>query len=126
MFDEKGIDVAFKRKGLWYTAWLKEGKFQYIRQAKKKSDIKNMEDYITLRKLLKDKQINKSIPDIELFVKDLLMKLNVETIHFLQPKVKKSWNAYWWSEKNPMCLKCVRACKQSKHVEVICNDFTEG
>jgi len=131
-FDKHGIDVAFKRKGLWYTAWLKEGTFQFIRQAKKRSDIKNMEDYITLKKFLKGfnfswNNITGGISDIDLFVKDLLKKLDVETIHFLElPKKKKSWNAYWWSEKNPMCLKCVSACKQSKYVEVICNNFREG
>ena len=127
MFDKSGIDVAFKRKGLWYTAWLKEGTFEHIKQAKKKSDIKNIEDYVTFRKFIKSNKVVKDISDINLFIKDLLKKMEVESIHFLEPtKEKKSWNAYWWSEKNPMCLECVNSCKQSKHVEVICDKFDNG
>jgi len=125
-FDKNGVDVAFKRKSLWYTAWLKGGKFQHVRQVKKRSDIKNMEDYVTIRKFLKLVVPIGSVSDINLFVKDVLEKLDVESIHFLQPlKKKKSWNDYWWSEKNPICLKCRHSCKQSKYVEVICNNFEE-
>ena len=144
--------LVFKKDGKWFTGEMKFAFMVWVRnyltlenstepdrvmappsilnikEIEKKSDIQDVENFITLkRSLLLDKVKVESITELS---DKILKTLNIESIHLYQTHSKdvpkngsKEFERRWWKEKHPTCMQCAKTCKQSKFVVLACNKF---
>jgi len=108
--------VVYKRKNLWFTGSIKEGKLRKKKQIKKLGDVTETEDYITLKRWVKENK--KGEPE------EYLTKYNVQSLYILKKakkakEGKKTVSGGLWKKFNPQCLKCKKDCKQSYKVIII-------
>jgi hypothetical protein len=110
--------VVYKRENKWFIGTIKEDKLRKKKQVKKLADVTATDDYITLKKWIKDNSIKE---DSNYF----LEKFNVQSLYFKQLSTSHTKSALW-SKLNPRCLKCQKECKQSYRVDIIACNYKEN
>ena len=117
------ISVVVKRDNKWYIGWIDGKQFHTTTNIKKLSDVKDLSEYITLKKYLKDKKLEANLEQ------ELLKAFNFQSIYVLKKPINPSaeeFESYWWEETNIKCKLCIYACKQSSKVIVeACPNFKE-
>lgn len=106
------ISVVIKKNKKWIAGYLSNGIFTENLEVKKLADIKEHTDYITLKKFLKNLQMDDEYDKI-------LEKLDCESVYVLEKPINPSgeeFENYWWSQINDLCKDCIKLCKQSNKV----------
>jgi hypothetical protein len=113
------VSAVIKRKGKWLIGFItSDGKFRKKSEIKKLADVKEVANYMTLKRFLKEKSKGK-VPDG--FEKKCLKKMKAETCYILDKPIEltpEEWEQYWWEEIHPWCKICDYECKQSFHVVI--------
>jgi hypothetical protein len=127
MLDMK--NVVYKRKNKWYVGVIKDDKINRKKKIEKLKDVTSTDDYVTIKKFLKDNKIK--IESDEIMDKLKVQNLYIKVDKVVKPKINKDvkkktrvvtyrpTEEEWWSEKNSDCLQCTHKCKQSKYVEIV-------
>jgi len=119
--------AVIKKDGKWFIGFIKpDGEFREKMVIKKLSDVKELSNYMTLRKFLKIKSQGKA-PDS--FEKEVLDKLGAQSAYILDKPLnltKKEWEQWWWAEFHKLCLRCQHECNQSHRVEIHACPFLRG
>ena len=59
-------------------------------------------------------------PDDNLFIINGGMLQKESSYEHLSDAVdSRDWEKWWWKRKHPLCLRCVKTCKQSSKVKII-------
>lgn len=110
--------VVYKRGGKWFTGTIKDSKLRKKKQIKKLGDVTDTQEYITLKRWIKDNK-KEYEPDT------IYQQLNVQALYLKKIKVEKNGAPSakeFWAEYNSLCLKCKNKCKQSSRVTIVnCN-----
>jgi len=119
--------AVIKKKGKWFIGFIKpDGEFKMKGMIGKLSDVKELSDYMTLKRFLKMKSKGKA-PDS--FEKEVLEKLDAQTAYILDKPIdlsRKEWEQWWWAEFHKLCLRCQFECKQSHRVDIYDCAFLQG
>ena len=117
------ISAVVKKDGKWFIGYLDGLNFKTTKQVKKLNDVREVSDYKTFKRFLKDQ--GKSL-DLEPLI---LKRTGLERIYVLDQPIEPSaeeFESWWWSGINKECLDCTQPCKQSsKVVLVVCPQFEE-
>lgn len=118
--------VVVKKNKKWYIGYIEGYKFHKNSEVKKLADVKNVTNYITLTKYIKNKKKNY---DIKLLIPLILKKCNVDSIYILDKPINPSddeFENFWWSSIHEKCKKCKLVCKQSsKAIISNCKTFKD-
>ncbi|MHA2181819.1 MAG: hypothetical protein ACXAAH_10380 [Promethearchaeota archaeon] len=116
--------AVIKKDGKWFIGFIKpNGEFKEKMVIKKLSDVKELSNYMTLKRFLK---IRGAPSD---FQGKVLKKLGAESIYILDKPLnltKKEWEQWWWAEFHKLCLRCQYECKQSHRVDIYDCKFLQG
>lgn len=99
----------------WFIGFISDNKFNPKSQITKLAEVKDVSDYVTLKKFLKD---NASESKEE----EILKLLGVDKCYILNKPVQmtsKEWEKWWWSDYNKLCFNCEKSCKQSWRVTIV-------
>lgn len=128
--------MVVKKNNKWYSATLDirffkdEGKhlklqpadLTYIRDVSKKSQVEDIEHYISIDKFAKKIGVTNADD-----LKETIRKNNISRAYiyeFSQPDGSMEFLRIWWSNINTKCLNCLHVCKQSAFVDVeSCSKF---
>jgi len=108
--------VVIKQNKKWYIGYIEGYKFYKKSEVKKLLDVKNVTNYITLAKYIKNKNKNY---DVKQTVSLILNNIGLDSIYILDKPINpntKEFKNYWWSDLNNICKKCHWGCKQSSRV----------
>lgn len=118
--------IVAKKNKKWYIGYIKGYKFHKKSEVKKLSDVKNVTNYITLAKYIKNKNKNYNI---EQNISFILNKTKLDSIYILNKPINpdvKEFENYWWSDINEICKKCSCICKQSSKIKLHkCTSFKD-
>ena len=121
---KESVVVKYDKK--WYIGYITGYIFHKTSEVKKLNDVKNVTNYITLAKYIKN--TNKNY-DIKQTMSLILNKTGLDSIYILDKPIKpddKEFENYWWSNINEICKKCGWMCKQSSKVKLYnCSSFKE-
>lgn len=114
--------VVYKRGGKWFTGTIKDSKLRKKKQIKKLGDVTDTQEYITLKRWIKDNK-KEYEPDT------IYEQLKVQALYFKKVEKEKEGIGgtapsakQFWAKYNSICLKCKNKCKQSSRVTIInCN-----
>lgn len=116
--------AVIKKGGKWFIGFIKpDGEFREKGTIKKLSDVKELSNYMTLKKFLKIRGASDG------FQGKVLKKLGAESAYILDKPInltKKEWELWWWAEFNDLCKKCLFDCKQSYRVDIHMCPFLRG
>lgn len=121
----KNEKIVYRKNNKWFTGKINaEGKLRKGIAIKKMSDVKNIDDYITLKKYIKENK--KSFTSEEILknfgVESLYVRKIVEEKTSLKDTIKSVSSKEYWKKRHPLCLKCKNKCKQSSRVIIVnCN-----
>jgi hypothetical protein len=117
--------VVYKRESHWFTGSVTDDKIKKKREIKRLADVRDRDEYLTLKQWLKAMKDNTPSEEI-------LKNLKVESLYLKKdepaPKIDEAGKELpkeapsqkdWWTKKNEVCLTCVKVCKQSSHVIVV-------
>ena len=110
------ISAVVKKGGSWFIGYLDGLNFKTTKQVKRLSDVKEVTDYKTFKRFLKDQ--GKSL-DLEPLI---LEKTGLQKIYVLDKPIEpgtKEFENWWWNSLNDMCWECTQTCKQSSKVKII-------
>ena len=113
------VVVVYKRNNKWCTGTIKEDKLRKKKDIEKLSDVTETENYITLKKYIKDNKIEEPFDDI-------LAKFKITSLYIKAEEAIRDTQAVpnktWWANKNSICLQCPKKCKQSSYAIIVsCN-----
>jgi len=116
--------AVIKKGGKWLIGFIKpNGEFKEKDTIKKLSDVKELSNYMTLKRFLKIR----SLPSD--FQGKILKKLDAESAYILDKPIdltRKEWEQWWWAEFHALCKKCRATCKQSHRVDIYDCPFLQG
>jgi hypothetical protein len=119
--------AVIKKGGKWFIGFIKpDGEFKEKDTVEKLSDVKEISNYMTLRKFLKMKSQGKAPENFE---KEVLEKLNAQSAYILDKPIgltRKEWEQWWWAEFHKLCKECQLECKQSHRIEIHRCPFLRG
>ena len=119
--------AVIKRRGKWLVGFIRpNGEFKMKGIITKLSDVKEMSNYMTLKKFLKIKSEGKAP---ENFHKEVLKKVDAQSIYVLDKPIdltQKEWEQWWWAEFHKLCKRCQFECRQSHRVEIHSCPFLRG
>lgn len=108
--------AVIKKGGKWFIGFIKpDGEFKEKDTIKKLSDVKEMSNYMTLKKFLKDKKAPED------FEKKVLKKLKAQSVYVLDKPIeltRTEWEQWWWAEFHKLCKECQFECRQSHRVDI--------
>ena len=112
-------NVVFKRDNKWYLGKITNDKLRKNKQIQKLSDVTDTQEYITLKKWLKDTKSTDIFDDLisKYKVTSLYIKIEKKKINVEENKTKIT-EKDWWKHLNETCLKCIKKCKQSVYAEI--------
>lgn len=118
--------VVVKKNKKWYIGYIAGYKFYQSSEIKKLSDVKNVTNYITLAKYIKNQNKNYNVKQT---ISLILNKTGLDSIYILDKPINPSdeeFENHWWSNVNKTCKKCEWMCKQSSKVKLFkCSSFKE-
>jgi hypothetical protein len=108
--------AVIKKGGKWLIGFIKpNGEFKMKGMITKLSDVKEMSNYMTLKKFLKDKNAPED------FEKKVLKKLEAQSAYILDKPIgltREEWEQWWWVEFHKLCKECQFECRQSHRVDI--------
>lgn len=110
--------AVVKSGGKWFIGFISDDKFAPKSQIVKLTDVKDISEYVTLKKFLKERSEDFEESDAD----DKLKILDVERCYILDKPIDlkaSEWEKWWWSEYNKLCLDCEKTCKQSWRVTIV-------
>jgi len=110
--------VVVKQNKKWYIGYIEGYKFHKNSEIKKLSDVKDVANYITLAKYIKNKNKNYDVKQTTALI---LNKIGCNSIYILDKPINPSedeFENYWWSDINEICKKCSWMCKQGSRVKL--------
>ena len=116
--------VVVKKNKKWYIGYIEGYKFHKTSEVKKLTDVKDVTNYITLAKWLKNRKHN-----VKQLIPIILKETKLDTIYILDKPINpsdKEFDNYWWSDICEKCKKCEKDCKQSSKTNLInCKSFKD-
>ena len=91
-------------------------------------------DYWSSYRPLKDFMITVGVNSTQKFVREVLKENGCQEMWIYDAPVQlsdsgtitqKAWKNYWWKSRHPMCLECIKECKQSSRVDLYCPQYEE-
>jgi len=119
---------AIIRKGKsWFIGTIEGFDFTEEKKVQKFADIGKVEDWISLKEYLKKHNFSESLEDR--FLKEIVCDsifISKEEPSSSILLTEKEAEKYWWNERNSLCIKCTKECKQSGFAQVIsCTIYQE-
>jgi len=110
----KLFTVLQKKEKLFY-GYISKGRFYKNRELTKRSDVKDISNYITLKQFLKKHKDSPILNELN------IEKIKAKNIYLLNQVVglpKDFFEVMWWGKFNKKCEKCRMDCKQSHKVVI--------
>ncbi len=91
-------------------------------------------DYWSQYKSLKEFMTVVGVNPTQKFVREVLKENKCQEMWIYDAPVQlsdsgtitqKAWKDYWWKSRHPLCLECIRDCKQSSRVNLYCPQYEE-
>lgn len=116
--------AVIKKGGKWFIGFIKpDGEFKEKDTIKKLSDVKELSNYMTLKRFLKNMKAPEDYENV------ILKKLDAQSVYVLDKPIgltRKEWEQWWWAEFHELCKECFFDCKQSYRVDIHSCPFLRG
>lgn len=109
------IFTVLQKKGKWFNGYISKGRFHKNQELTRRSDVKNINDYITLKQFLKKHKDSPILNELD------VEKVKAENIYLLNQVIglpKDFFEVMWWGKFNKKCESCKEGCKQSYKVVI--------
>uniref|UniRef100_A0A6M3JZG1 Uncharacterized protein n=1 Tax=viral metagenome TaxID=1070528 RepID=A0A6M3JZG1_9ZZZZ len=115
-------NVVVKKNDKWFKGSIEDYVLTSTTEIKGLKDVDNVSSYISLKDYMKKNEFHT-------FTKEMILKkLDVEMLYISEEPFTtiKQFKSTYWEDKNLICKKCIKDCKQSSRANVIsCSEFKE-
>ncbi len=113
------LNAVVRKGNSWFVGRIENGKFIKERQIKRLKDFGDASSYITLKKFIKDNNLNSEMES------KIIEGNELKSVYVLPEAEKKPLTEEdWWATLNDKCIGCCGKCKQSSYVDIVrCPDY---